>query len=115
VTHRVVASDALVSIGGSRYSVPVRYVGATVTVRELLGSYEILHEGTVIARHARLGRHRVAMEREHYAGLLRPRGVGGLAGPPRHDPAYPSGGPAGADVAVRDLAVYAAIAEGGLS
>jgi transposase len=109
VRHRIVASDALVAIGGSRYSVPVHYVGETVTIRELLGSYEILHQGTVIARHTQLGRHHVAMERAHYAGLLRPSGrVPAVpATPPQFDPSYP----ASADVAVRDLAVYAAIAE----
>jgi transposase len=107
VTHRVVPPDALVAIGGSRYSVPVQYVGETVTIRELLGSYEILHQGTVIARHARLGRHRVAMERRHYAGLLRPRDLRPPPAPPRLDPRYP----ASADVAVRDLSVYAAVAE----
>jgi len=108
VTHRVVATDALVAIGGSRYSVPVTFVGCTVTVRELLGAYEILHEGQVIARHAREGRHRVVMERAHYADLLRPGGAARSGGPPRHDPRYP----ASADVAVRDLAIYAAIADG---
>ena len=113
VTHRVVAADALVAIGGSRYSVPVALVGATVTVRELLGAYEILHQGRVIARHGRHSRHQVVMDRAHYAGLLRPGRLAGAVGaagdgPPRHDPRYP----AEADVAVRDLAVYAAIAEG---
>ena len=77
------APDCLVATGGSRYSVPARYAGEDVVVRELLGSYEILHQGAVIARH------RVA------------------AGPPHHDAGYP----AGADVAVRDLGVYAALAE----
>ena len=72
VCHQVVATDALVAIGGSRYSVPVQYVGETVTIRELLGSYEILCRGDVIARHAQGPRHRVVMERGHYAGLLRP-------------------------------------------
>lgn len=112
VHHRVVAADALVAIGGSRYSVPVQYVGATVAIRELLGSYEVLHEGRVIARHTALGRHQVAMERSHYAALLRPLGRDGappLPAPPRYDPTYP----ASADVAVRDLAVYAAIADAG--
>lgn len=109
VMHRVVATDALVAIGGSRYSVPVPFVGCTVTVRELLGAYEILHEGRVIARHAREGRHRVIMERTHYADLLRPaRLPARRLEPPRHDPRYP----ASADVAVRDLAIYAAIADG---
>jgi transposase len=109
VRHRVVATDALVAIDGSRYSVPVQYVGQTVSIRELLGAYEILHDGTVIARHTRLARHQVAMEPRHYAGLLRPRAgpiASGLT-PPRFDPGYP----ASADVAVRDLSVYAALVE----
>ena len=111
VRHRVVPADALVAIGGSRYSVPVAYVGATVVVRELLGSYEILHEGTVIARHAALGRHQVAMERRHYAALLRPPGRDGVTPPPtppRYDPAYRTYAATAevAEVVVRDLAVY---------
>jgi transposase len=109
VQHRTVASDCLVAIGGSRYSVPARYVGESVVIRELLGAYEILHQGQVIARHRAVGRRQVVMEPAHYAGLLRPRGTPPVAGPPRFDPGYP----AGADVAVRDLAIYAAIAEGG--
>ena len=116
VRHRVVPSDALVAIGGSRYSVPVHYVGATVTIRELLGSYEILHAGTVIARHLALGRHQVQMERAHYAALLRPRGRDGRTpapAPPRYDPTYAAADPATAEVVVRDLAEYAAIAESG--
>jgi hypothetical protein len=116
VRHRVVPSDALVAIGGSRYSVPVQYVGTTVTIRELLGSYEILHQGTVIARHAALGRHQISMERTHYAALLRPPGRDGRTpppAPPRYDPTYRMTDPATADVAVRDLADYAAIAEAG--
>ncbi len=107
VRHRVVATDALVAIGGSRYSVPIEYVGTTVTVRELAGAYEILAHGTVIARHPQLGRHQVAMEPAHYAGLLRPRGAPPAPTPPRYDPGYP----ASAAVAVRDLAVYAAVVE----
>ena len=108
VHHRTVATDCLVAIGGSRYSVPARYVGESVVIRELLGSYEILHEGSVIARHRSVGRHQVVQEPAHYAGLLRPRGSAApAAGPPRYDPGYP----ASADVAVRDLGIYAAIAE----
>jgi hypothetical protein len=109
VRHRIVATDSLVAIGGSRYSVPARFVGESVVVRELLGSFEILHQGTVIARHRAEGRHRVIMEPAHYAGLLRVRGSAPAAAPPRFDPGYP----ASADVTVRDLAIYAAIAEGG--
>jgi transposase len=108
VGHRVVASDSLVAIGGSRYSVPTRYAGASVVIRELLGAYEILHEGLVIARHRAVGRHHLVMEPAHYAGLLRPGGArAGDATPPRFDPGYPMG----ADVAVRDLGVYAALVE----
>jgi transposase len=108
VMHRTVATDCLVAIGGSRYSVPARYVGESVVIRELLGSYEILHAGAVIARHRAAGRHQVVVEPAHYAGLLRPRGsMAATAGPPRYDPGYP----AGAEVTVRDLGIYAAIAE----
>ena len=108
VQHRIVATDSLVAIGGSRYSVPARFVGAHVVVRALLGRYEILHEGCVIAQHAAVGRRQVIMEPAHHAGLLRPHGGAPAAGPPRYDPGYP----ASADVAVRDLDIYAAIAEG---
>lgn len=108
---RIVPKDALVAIDGSRYSVPVRYVGATVRVRERADGYEICAGETVIARHPRLGRHQVAMEPRHYAGLLRPGGGRSLLppAPPRWDPGYP----VEADVAVRDLAMYAALVEGG--
>ena len=88
-------------------------------VRELLGGFEILHQGAVIARHAAVGRHQVVMEPAHYAGLLRPGGrAAPVAGPPRHDPGYDPGYPeprypAAAEVAVRDLGVYAAAAEEG--
>jgi transposase len=111
VRHRVVAMDSLVSIGGSRYSVPTPYAGKTVVIRELLGSYEILHDGHVIARHAAVGRHQVVMEPAHYRGLLRPGGARPMRAtpePPRFDPSYP----ASAQVAVRDLAVYAALVDG---
>jgi hypothetical protein len=100
-----------VAIRGSRYSVPARYVGESVVIRELLGSYEILHQGTVIARHRAVGRRQVVMVPAHYAGLLRPRGSAPAGGPPRYDPSYP----ASADVAVRDLDIYAAIAEEGVA
>jgi hypothetical protein len=49
------------------------------------------------------------MDPAHYAGLLRPPGLTPPPAPPRFDPGYP----ASAQVSVRDLAVYAAIAEGG--
>ena len=60
-----------------------------------------------------VGRHQVVQEPAHYAGLLRPRGSAAPAiGPPRYDPGYPDlRYPATAEVAVRDLGIYAAIAE----
>ena len=82
VQHRHVATDSLVAIEGSRYSVPARYVGETVVIRELLASYEILHQRTVIARHRAGGRRQVVMEPGHYPGLLRPCGAAAVAGPP---------------------------------
>lgn len=108
VTLRIVPPDALVAIATARYSVPVRYVGAQVTIRETSAGYEILHDAQVIARHARAARHQVVMEPAHYAGLLR---VDRTAPPPapQWDPHYP----VGSDVEVRDLAVYAALAEDG--
>jgi transposase len=107
VRHRIVPPDALVAIDGSRYSVPVRYVGATVTIRALTDAYEICAGEVAIARHPRQGRRQVVMEPAHYAGLLRPHGRSALPAPPRWDPGYP----AGADVQVRDLATYAALVE----
>lgn len=107
VGHRLVPADALVAIAASRYSVPVQYVGTQVRIRETSQGYEILHGEVVIARHPRAGRHQVVMDPAHYAGLLRPGRLHPPT-PPRFDPRYP----AASDVAVRDLAVYAALVEG---
>ena len=111
VKLRIVPPDALVAIGASRYSVPVRYVGQEVRIRETTGGYEILHEDLVIARHVRVARHQVVMEPAHYAGLLRPGGRTPPAPPPRFDPGYP----AEANVEIRDLGVYAALVEEGVA
>ena len=56
---RKVPPDPLVSIAAARYSVPVRYVGATVMVHETATHYEIFHDNTLIARHQRAERHSV--------------------------------------------------------
>jgi hypothetical protein len=52
------------------------------------------------------------MEPAHYVGLLRPGGGRSLLppAPPRWDPGYP----VEAEVAVRDLATYAALVEEGM-
>lgn len=103
---RRVPSDALVAIGAARYSVPVQYVGTTVTVQETASHYELFAGDACIARHARAARHTVVMDPAHYASLRRP--VPPPAAPPQWDPAYRGLG----EVVVRDLATYAAIAEG---
>lgn len=105
---RRVPSDALVAIGAARYSVPVQYVGTTVTVHETATHYALFAGDACIARHGRAARHAVVMDPAHYAGLLRPGAVPPPAAPPQWDPAYHTLG----EVVVRDLATYAAIAEG---
>ena len=102
VRARLVANDALVSIDGSRYSVPALLAGATVTVREHASDFTIWHGDTLVATHARQGRQQVVMVPAHYAGLLRVDRTPLAAQPPRHDPRYVTHGV----VATRDLAVY---------
>lgn len=109
VQTRIVPPDALVAIAASRYSVPVRYVGRTVSVQETAADYEIFAGADCIARHAKAGRHAVVMDRAHYAGLLRPGTPAPLPAPPQWDPTYRQLG----DVLVRDLATYVAVAEAG--
>jgi transposase len=106
---RRVPADALVAIGAARYSVPVQYVGRTVTVHETATHYELYESGTWIARHVKAPRHAVVMEQDHYQGLFRPGGTTPTLGPPQWDPAYQPMG----EVMVRDLAHYAAVVEDG--
>lgn len=106
---RRVPTDALVAIGAARYSVPVQYVGTTVTVQETTTHYEIFQGTTCIARHAKAPRHTVVMDRAHYQGLFRPGAPPPSASPPRWDPAYQPVG----EVMVRSLTHYAAVAEAG--
>jgi len=108
VYYRIVARDALVTIGASRYSVPTPYVGRTVTVHQHPDHYVFRLEGEVIAQHARLARHQVHMELAHYAGLGTSRRRRPLPpAPPQWDLTYPPT----AEVEVRDLAVYTALVE----
>ena len=109
VQTRIVPPDALVAIAASRYSVPVRYVGRTVSVQETATHYEIFAGAESVARHAKAGRHAVVMDRAHYAGLLRPDAPGTPPAPPQWDPTYRQLG----EVLVRDLAAYVAVAEAG--
>jgi transposase len=109
VQTRIVPPDALVALAASRYSVPVRYVGRTVSVQETATHYELFAGAECVARHAKAGRHAVVMDPAHYAGLLRTSGPPTPPAPPQWDPAYHQLG----QVAVRDLGLYAAIAEAG--
>jgi len=102
VRERVVANDALVSIDGSRYSVPAHLAGTTVTVREHATDFTIWQQDTLVATHARQGRQQVVMVPAHYAGLLRVDRTPLAAMPPQYDPRYVTSG----DVAIRDLSVY---------
>ena len=102
VRERVVATDALVSIDGARYSVPAALVGATVRVHEQARAFTIWHRDTVVATHARHARQQVVMHPAHDAGLLRVDQTPLAVQPPQHDPRYAARG----EVAVRDLAVY---------
>ena len=106
---RRVPTDALMAIAAARNSVPVQYVGTTVSVHETGTHYEIFHEAVCIARHAKAARHAVVMEPAHYRGLLRPGTRPAPMAPPRWDPIYRQLG----EVPVRELALYAAIAERG--
>ena len=111
VRLRRVPADALVAIAAARYSVSVEYVGTTVHVQETSHHYEIFHGGACIARHAKTKRHAV-LDRAHYRGLLRAGERAATSRPPQWDPAYGDLG----EVMVRDLALYAAVAErGGVS
>jgi transposase len=67
---RKVARDAYVSWQASRYSVPWRYVGKEVWVRERNGAVEVQYGGERIAVHARAARkHEVITERAHHATI----------------------------------------------
>jgi len=107
VRRRIVAADALVSVAGSRYSVPARLVGATVEVHESAAGFAIQHANIVIAEHVRRPRQQVVMDPAHYAGLLRVDRTPLALQPPQLDPRYQHVGV----VESRDLAVYESHAE----
>src|SRR6202163_3877901 len=62
VQTRQVANDALVTVGAARYSVPVAYVGKTVSVHEDRGHFEFFHQGQLIGRHQKAVRHSGVMD-----------------------------------------------------
>ena len=76
---RKVARDAYVSWQGSRYSVPWRYAGKPVWVRQQGSEIEVHYGAERIAVHARTERrHQVITRREHHEGI--PLGAGSSGG-----------------------------------
>jgi hypothetical protein len=72
VSHRQVTKDCLISYGGNRYSVPYRYAGRTVTVREGLdsGAIRVFHQQDWIAEHRLAqGKGEMVIEAAHYGSL----------------------------------------------
>ena len=71
---RKVARDAYVSWQGSRYSVPWRYAGCEVWVRERHDAVEVHYGGERVAMHAAaVGKHQVVTQAGHHCGI--PLGV----------------------------------------
>jgi transposase len=67
---RQVARDSYVSWGASRYSVPWRYAGKEVWVREQGEAVEVHYAGQRIAVHRRAaGKHQVVTHRPHHDGI----------------------------------------------
>ena len=118
---RRVAKDCLLSYRGNRYSVPFRYAGKTVLVREPVrgGSIQIYSDVKVIAEHRLAeGRGAMVVAPEHYEGLADRR-------PTRRPPPSPEGAPQieltpgpgvgrgflAPEVEQRSLAVYEEVAD----
>ncbi|AEJ43103.1 IS21 family transposase [Alicyclobacillus acidocaldarius] len=104
---RKVMSDCRVSWNTNLYTVPWRYVGHTVLVREFeSGRLQIEYGGQVIAEHCVLsGKHQISTDPEHYKNLPRD-----TANPARGKTA---GWQVDPDVEQRELGVYEQIAMGG--
>ena len=112
VAYRQVAKDCLVSYRGNRYSVPHRYAGKTVVVKEPVGGglIRLCYQQQTIAEHQLAsGQGGMVIQEEHYGGLVRrPRGRSPSAPPSRELVAGPGVGRhfAVPEVEVRPLAVY---------
>jgi transposase len=82
---RRVAKDCLLSYRGNRYSVPFRFAGKTVLVREPVAGdcIEIYHDVKIIAEHRLAdGRGAMVSNPAHYEGLAEQRRPRGPAPPP---------------------------------
>jgi transposase len=105
---RIVAEDYLVSLDTNRYSVPFTLIGQTVDVARRDGQVEILHRGTVVARHPELsGKHEMRILPEHGPGAIA-RAARKWCSTPASSSASPY-----PDVEIRDLTLYETLATGG--
>ena len=104
---RKVTSDCRISWNTNMYTVPWRYVGHTVLVREFeSGRLQIEYGGQVIAEHRVLtGRHQISTNPEHFKGIP--------AGTSHPDRGKVPGLQIEPDVEQRELSVYEQIAMGG--
>jgi hypothetical protein len=111
VGSTVTQASGRAEVEAALYSVPVAYVGLTVSVHECAEHYELCHQDRLVARHQKAARHMVVMAPEHYVGFLRVASRAALPAPPRFDPNFSRLG----GVTVPDLALYEAArsSEGG--
>jgi hypothetical protein len=117
-----VAKDCLLSYRGNRYSVPFRFAGKTVLVREPVtsGRIEIYSDIKIIAEHRLAeGCGVMVSDPKHYEGLAEQRRPRGPAPPPGGSPAPMALTPGpgvgrgflAPEVEQRSLAVYEEVAE----
>jgi len=110
VESRIVPRDGYVALGGNRYPVPLCWAGFQVRVQVLADEVVIAHGEEESIRHGRLaGKHQVARWHGPPRALAR-REPWDASGPPRLDLAYLG---STAEVELRPLAQYAALAEVG--
>ena len=103
---RLVATDYLVSVDTNRYSVPFTLIGQAVDVLRRGGTLQVVHQGQVVATHPELaGKHQLRILPEHGPGAIArlTRQRRSTLAPPTRDPRV-----LGAEVEVRDLALYEA-------
>jgi len=119
---RLVAKDCLLSYRGNRYSVPFRFAGKTLLVREPVasGRIEIYSDVKIVAEHRLAeGRGVMVSDPAHYEGLAEMRRPRGPAPPPGGTPApvelTPGPGVGrgflAPEVEQRSLSVYEEVAE----
>ncbi len=105
---RIVASDYLVSFETNRYSVPFGLIGQTVEVRRSQGQLQFFHQSTRVAEHPELpGKYQLRILPEHGPGAIARTARRWRSTVPAPGAAAPF-----AEVEVRDLALYEALAGG---